>query len=180
MLQGETMNKKMITYLTMMLMFGMAVLVILIQNATDPERVNAVAHGIADFDLPPGYQTDYVLDVGNYTFAAYKSSDEQSHLSFVEVPDGVIPDEDVIEGHVFGGWSRHSRPHATVLSVEDYTVRDQPATLTISERVNGEGRLYHSAYLVFEGHDGTAVLVINQPATAWNRDAVDRFIASIQ
>jgi len=173
------MNNKVIVYLSMTLMFSMAVLVILIQQATDPERVNAVAHRIADFDLPPGYQTDYVLDVGEYTFAAYKSSDEQSHLSFVEVPDGVIPDDDVIEGHVFGGWSRHSQRQATVLSVEEPIVRDQPATLTISERINGEDQLYRSAYLVFEGHNGTAVLVINQLATVWDRDLVDRFIASV-
>lgn len=174
------MNRKMITYFSMMLMFGMAVLVILVQQATDPDRVNAAAHQIADFDLPSGYQTDYVLDVGDYTFAAYKSLDEQSHLTFVEVPTGVIPDDNVIEGHVYGGWSRHSQRRATVLSVEEPTVRDQSATLTISERVNGEGQLYRSAYLVFEGRDGPAVMVINQPATEWNRDLVGRFIASIQ
>lgn len=174
------MNRKMITYFSITLMLGMAVLVILVQQATDPDRVNAVAHQIADFDLPLGYQADYVLDVGDYTFAAYKSSDEQSHLAFVEVPEGVIPDDDVIEGHVYGGWSRHSQRRATVLSVEEPTVRDQLATLTISERVNGEGRLYRSAYLVFEGREGHAVMVINQPATEWNRDLVDRFIASIQ
>jgi hypothetical protein len=174
------MNNKMIIYLSMTLMFGMAVLVILIQNAINPERVNAVAHRIADFDLPPDYQTDYVLDVGNYTFAAYKSSDEQSHLAFVDVPAGIIPDDAVIEGHVYGGWSRHSQRRATVLSTEERSVRGQPATLTISERVNGEGRLYRSAYLVFEGHHGTAVLIINQPATQWNKDTVDRFIGSIR
>jgi len=151
----------------------------LFQRLTDSDRVNAVAHRIADFELPPGYQTDYAIDVGDYTFATYKSADEQSHLAFVEVPGDVIPDDDVIEGHVYGGWSRHSQRRATVLSVEEPTVRDHPATLTISERINGEGRLYRSAYLVFEGHNGTAVLVINQPATTWNRDAVDRFIASI-
>lgn len=174
------MNKQTIIYLTMTLMFGMAVLVILGQQATDPDRVNTVAHQIADFDLPPGYQTDYVLDVGDYTFAAYKSADEQSHLSFVEVPAGVIPDDDVIEGHVYGGWSKHSQRQATVLSTEEYTVRDQPATLTISERVNGEGQLYRSAYLVFEGQDGPAVLIINQPVSDWNEDTIEALIASIQ
>lgn len=173
------MKSKTITYLSMTLMFGIAVLVILVQQATDSDRVNAVAHQIADFDLPASYQTDYVLDVGDYTFAAYKSPDGQSHLAFVEVPADVIPDDDVIEGHVYGGWSPYSQRHATVLSVEEPIVRDQPATLTISERVNGEGRLYRSAYLVFEGHRGPAVMVINQPASVWNRDFIDRFIASI-
>ncbi len=152
----------------------------LLQRLTDGDRVNEVAHGIADFDLPPGYMTDYAVDIGDYTFAAYKSDDEQSHLAFVEVPAGVIPDDEVIEGHVIGGWSRHSQHRATVLTIEEHTIRNQPATLTISERVNGEGRLYRSAYLVFEGHNGTAVMVINQPAAVWNRTDVDRFIASIQ
>jgi len=153
---------------------------LLLQRLTDSDHINEVAHRMADFDLPPGYQTDFAVDIGDYTFATYKSADEQSHLAFVKVPDGVIPDDDVIEGHVYGGWSRHSQRHATVLSTEERIVCGQPATLTISERINGEGRLYRSAYLVFEGHDGTAVLVINQPATVWNRDLVDRFIASIQ
>jgi hypothetical protein len=174
------MNKQAIIYLTMSLMFGMAVLVILGQRITDPDRVNAVAHRIADFNLPTNYQTDYVVDVGDYTFAAYKSSDEQSHLAFVEIPAGMIPDDEVIAGHVYGGWSRDSQRRATVLSTEERTVRGQPATLTISERVNGEDRLYRSAYLVFEGQDGTAVLVINQPATQWNAELVDTFIDSIE
>lgn len=174
------MNKPVSVYVVLALMLGTAVLVAIGQQVTDPNRVNAVAHRIADFDMPPGYQTDYVLDVGDYTFAAYKSSDEQSHLAFVEVPAGIIPDDDVIEGHVYGGWSPDSQRHAILLSTEERAVRSQPATLTISERVNGEGRLYRSAYLVFEGRDGTAVLVINQPATEWDADAVDAFIASIQ
>jgi hypothetical protein len=174
------MNKSISAYVAVVLMLGVAVLVAIGQQVTNPDRVNAVAHRIADFDLPPGYQTDYVLDVGDYTFAAYKSRDEQSHLAFVEVPAGIIPDDEVIEGHVYGGWSRDSQRRATVLTTEERTVRSHPATFTISERVNGEGRLYRSAYLVFEGHDGTAVLVINQPAAEWDADAVDSFITSIQ
>ena len=174
------MNKSMSVYIALALMLGTAVLVAIGLYATNPNRVDAVVHRIADFDLPPGYQTDYVLDVGDYTFAAYKSRDEQSHLAFVEVPAGIIPDDEVIEGHVYGGWSRDSQRRATVLSTEERIVRDHPATLTISERVNGEGQLYRSAYLVFEGRDGTAVMVINQPVTEWDADAVDTFIASIQ
>lgn len=174
------MKKKTGVYVAMTLMFAIAVFVILGQQATDPDRVNAVAHRIADFDLPPGYQTDYVLEVGDYTFAAYKSEDEQSHLAFVQVPTGMIPDDEVIEGHVYGGWSRHAQQRATVITREDRTVRGQPATLTISERINGEGTLYRSAYLVFEGREGTAVLVINQPATQWTDDAINRVIASIR
>lgn len=173
------MNKGILIGVTILVIIA-AGLVTLFAYLTDTNRVNAAAHRIADFDLPRGYLTDYVIDVAGYTFAAYKSADEQSHLAFVEIPAGIIPDDEVIEGHVYGGWSRHSQRTATVLSTEERTVRGQPATLTISERVNGEGRLYRSAYMVFEGRDGTAVLVINQPATQWDAEAVDTFIESIE
>jgi hypothetical protein len=174
------MNKKILIGIALVTVLGCALTVSLVQHLTDSERVNAAAQRIADFDLPQGYQTDYIVDIGDYTIAAYKSADEQSHLAFVELPAGVIPDDDVIEGHVFGGWFNRSQHRATVLRTESRVVRDQPATLTISERRNGEGRHYRSAYLVFEGQDGKAVLVINQPADQWDETAVDAFIASIR
>jgi len=174
------MSKKILIGIALVTILGCALTVALVQRLTDTDRVNAAAHRIADFDLPPDYQTDYVVDIGSYTIAAFKSDDEQSHLAFVEVPTGVIPDDDVIEGHVFGGWFNHSQQRATVLRTDQRTVRNQPATLTISERHNGEGQRYRSAYLVFEGRDGKAVLVINQPANQWDDDAIYAFIASIR
>ncbi len=174
------MNKKLLIGMALVTVLGCVLTVALVRYVTDSNRVNAAAHRIAEFDLPPGYQTDYVVDIGDYTIAAYKSGDERSHLAFVEVPAGIIPDDDVIEGHVFGGWFNHSQQQATVLRTEPRTVRDQAATLTISERRNGEGQLYRSAYLVFEGQDGQAVLVMNQPAEQWDDGAVDAFIASIR
>ncbi len=173
------MNKKTSTYVAMTLMFGMALLVIFGQQMTDTQRVNAVARRIADFDLPQGYQTDYAVEVLDYTIAAYKSKDEEAHLAFLQGPPGIIPDETVIAGYAPSG-SRHGDWHtATVLSSEQLAIRSQPATLTTSERTNGEGQRYRSANLVFQGREGTALLVINQPITRWDDDVIEAFIASI-
>lgn len=174
------MRKNILIGIALVTVLGCSLTVALVQYLTDSDRVNAAATRIAEFDLPQDYQTDYVVDIGSYTIAAYKSDDEQSHLAFVEVPAGVIPDDEVIEGHVFGGWFNHSQERATVLRTEQRIVRDQPATLTISERRNGEGQLYRSAYMVFEGQGGQAVLVINQPAFQWDEAAINAFIASIR
>jgi hypothetical protein len=174
------MNRKLVIYFTMSFMFVIAVFVILGNRATDDNRVETVAQEIADFELPPTYASDYVIDAGPYTIAAYKSDDGQSHLAFVRIPENLIPDNEVIAGHVFGGTSRQSQREATVLSTETRIVRGQPATLTISERINGDGVLYQSAYLVFTGKEGTAVLTINQPAAEWDAADVEAFIASIR
>ena len=173
------MNRNVSVYIAVALMLGTIVLVAFVQRATDADRVETIAHRIADFDLPDGYQTDYAIDVLDYTIAAYKSNDEQTHLVFVQGPSGIIPNESVIAGYI-PNTSRHADWHeATVLTTEQRTIRDQPATLTISERTNGEGQRYRSANLVFSGREGTALLVINQPVTQWDDESVDMFIQSI-
>ncbi|MBZ0298715.1 MAG: hypothetical protein K8J31_03195 [Anaerolineae bacterium] len=173
------MNKNLSTYIAVALMLGTAVLVALGQRATDANRVDTLAHRIADFDLPADYRSDYAAEVLDYTIAAYRSKDEQSHLAFIQTPPGIIPDESAIAGYVPSS-SRHGDwQAATVLSTEVLTIRSQPATLTISERTNGEGRRYRSANLAFQGRKGTALLVINQPVAQWDEASLDALIASI-
>jgi hypothetical protein len=174
------MSKNMSVYIAVALMLGTAVLVAIGQHATDANRVDALAHRIADFDLPGGYETDYVVEMLDYTIAAYKSADEQSHLVFVQVPPGVIPDETVMAGYIPNVSRYENWQAASHISTNQLTIRDQLATLTIGERRNGEGMLYRSANLVFQGREGTALLVINQPTAQWNDDAVENFIASIR
>ncbi|MEQ8673572.1 MAG: hypothetical protein RLP44_05655 [Aggregatilineales bacterium] len=173
------MSKNILIGIALVLTLSCALTVALVQQLTDSDRVETIAHRIADFDLPAGYQTDYAVDVLDYTIAAYKSDDEQTHLVFVQGPSGIIPNESVIAGYI-PNTSRHADWHATtVLSTEQRTIRDQPATLTISERTNGEGQRYRSANLVFSGREGTALLVFNQPVTQWDDESVDTFIQSI-
>lgn len=163
--------------ITSVLLTGL--LITFLQRLTDGDRVSMLAHRIADFDLPAGYQTDYAIEMLDYTIASYKSADEQSHLVFVQGPSGVIPNESVIAGFI-PNESRHADWHeATILLTEQRTIRDNIATLTISERTNGEGRRYRNANLVFTGREGTALLVMNQPVSEWNETTFEDFIASI-
>lgn len=173
------MNKSISIYIAVVLMLGTAVLVAIGQQATNPDRVNTVAHRIADFDLPAGYETDYVVEMLDYTIAAYKSADEQSHLAFVQVPADVIPDETMMAGYIPNASREEGWQASCLIRANSLTIRDQPATLTISERINGEGVLYRNANLVFHGREGMVLLVINQPATVWDDDVINQFIVSI-
>ncbi len=173
------MSRKIFIGVTFVLTLSCALTLALVQRLTDSDHVETIAHRIADFDLPEGYQTDYAVDMLDYTIAAYKSDDEQTHLVFVQAPSGIIPNESVIAGYI-PNTSRHADWHAaTVLTTEQRTIRNQPATLTISERTNGEGQRYRSVNLVFSGREGTALFIFNQPVTQWDDESVDTFIQSI-
>ena len=172
---------------TKTILFGVVGLVIVasvlgflvLRHLTDLDRVGVAAERIAAFDLPDGYQPDYAVDMLEYTIAAYKSTDDQSHLVFMQAPSNVIPEDQVFAGYMINDDGSTSWSGATVNHTEQLTVRDQPATLTISDRTNGDGQRYRNVNLVFAGREGTALLVINQPVAQWDGDAVDAFIQSL-
>ncbi len=68
------------------------------QQVTDPTRVNTVASTITDFDLPTGYQPDYVIEALGYTVAAYKSNDDLSHIVLMN------PSNDMLPGQASNQW----------------------------------------------------------------------------
>lgn len=150
----------------------------LFRQLTDTARINSMAQGIADFELPAGYVPDYAVDVLDYSIVAYKSADEQGHVAFLQAPPGIIPDGQVLDGYIAS--NRDERwTESQLLHSEQRTIRNQPATLTISERTNSEGQPYRNLNMVFEGRDGPVLLVINQPLEDWSDEMVDAFIASI-
>lgn len=178
------MCKKVIVAFIGILLVGCVLTVISISNfwqrLTDPTNVNTVAHSIADFDLPSGYQPDYVIEALGYTVAAYNSTDEQSHLVFMQTPEEIMPDETVLEGFIANNDSQTVWSDAELINREQYQIRDFPANMTISDRTNGTGVRYHSMNLIFQGKLGTAMVVMNQPLSQWNDDTVTQFVESIR
>lgn len=151
----------------------------LFRQLTDSVRINSMAQRIADFELPAGFGPDYAVDILDYSIVAYKSADELGHLAFLQAPPGILPDGQVLDGYIAS--NRDERwTESQLLHSERRTVRDHPATLTISERSNSEGQAYRNLNMVFEGRNGAVLLVINQPLEDWNDEMVDAFIASIR
>jgi len=114
-----------------------------------------------------------------YTIAAYKSDDGNGHLVFMQAPPGVIPDEQAVAGYVANERTTTTWSNEMLVLTDERSVRDHLAPLTISDRTNGEGQRYRSLNLVFQGREGTVLLVINQPVAQWDEAVVEAFIASI-
>lgn len=150
------------------------------QRITDPTRVNTVASTIADFDLPEGYQPDYVIEALGHTVAAYKSSDDLSHIVLMNPSNDMMHGQAGIEGFIPNDDSQNVWTDAQIQSRKQLQIRDYPAHMTTSDRTNGEGIRYRSINLVFEGKQGPALLVINQPLSQWDETTINTFIDSIR
>ncbi|MBK8030746.1 MAG: hypothetical protein IPO91_07275 [Chloroflexi bacterium] len=149
------------------------------KQITDSHHVNDLAQHIANFDLPAGYEPDYAVELLGYTVVAYRGTDEYAHLSFLQAPPGVIPNDAALEGYIPDDRAKTRWNEPTLVRTEQRTIRDQVATLTVSDRTNSEGRRYRSLNLVFQGREGTALIVINQPVSSWDENQIETFIASI-
>ena len=166
---------------TILVILGGAMAFVLGPQLFDDARVNRVADTIAHFDLPAGYEPDYAVDILDYTIAAYKSTEGDAHLVWLQAPAGMIPSEQVMQGYVANNdQETMSWQSSTLVSNEQRIVRGQPANLTISDRINGDGEPYRSLNMVFEGENGTVLLVVNQPLALWDDAMIDAFVTSIR
>lgn len=174
------MTRKLLIGLGLIVIVGCAMTVALAQRLTDANRVTSLAQRIADFELPPGFQPDYAAEVLDYTIVAYKSNDGNGHLAFLQAPPGVLPDEQAVQGYMVNEPTSATCSHETPILTDERTVRGHTADLTISDRTNGEGLRYRTLNMLFQGREGTVLLVINLPVAQWNDAAIEAFIASIR
>ena len=175
------MLKNILIGLIVLAIVGGALALVLGPQLFDDARINRIADTIAHFDLPADYEPDYAVDILDYTIAAYKSNEGDAHLVWLQAPTDIIPSEQVMQGYVANNdGETMTWESSTLVSSEQRIVRGQPANLTISDRINGEGEPYRSLNMVFEGENGTVLLVVNQPLALWDAATMDAFIASIR
>ena len=138
------------------------------------------AKTIADFVLPEGYSPEFAVELMDYTVVSFKPNNTNSHLYLIQAlsdSDG----ENMLAS--LDNLVENAGPSQTDLALIEsipMTVRGTETNLMISEGINGEGISYRQAMVVFEGKGGIAMLILSEPLTRWNQDAVEAFIQSIE
>ncbi len=144
-----------------------------------PDQVNTIAYSIADFDLPAGYSPDYAVEFLGFSLVAYKPDDDHSHIMLLQAPTGVHINQQELEQQLDTGRQSSESTRMTTIRSEQRTVRGEDATLVLSEGQSGDGTSIRQYSMMFEGNQGTALLLVTEPVSRWEWDAVDAFIASI-
>jgi hypothetical protein len=156
------------------------------QNTTEnPQEVAEIASGIADFDVPAGFDTQYGMKLGDFTMVQYMRRDEKSIVFVTQFPAGTSIDMDEMMRQVREGGRDPNSPwynmDTTLLEQKPVTIHGAETTLSISEGTTKEGVLYRMANATFQGNGkGPALFMIVGPADQWNSQLVEEFIASIR
>jgi hypothetical protein len=175
------MNKKIVLPVSLLVIFVLlAACTTNIAIETGAGKAVSTPAEIADFDLPAGYVPEFSASLEGYTLVSYSPGDGHSHLYLIQ-------SEKEADGEKLAGMVKQIAPGSydpqtrmTIIETRPVIVREQEATLVISEGVTSEGEMYRQVTVAFHGKGGPALIVLSEPVTSWNQQSVDAFIASIR
>ena len=151
----------------------------------DPEKVAEMASGIADFQVPEGFEKQYGMKLGGLSLVQYMTDNERTVIFVSQFPAGtsINIDEMMRQIQQNSRYENTSWYGVTTALVEQkpVTIRGQETTMSISEGTNDQGAHYRMANAEFQGNgEGPAIVMIVGPADEWDVKTFEDFIASIQ
>lgn len=151
----------------------------------NPRQVAQIASGIADFDLPEGYDTQYGIQVASFSMVQYTTRNERSYIFLTQFPAGTHIDVDEMMRRIRDGSRSPNSPwydiDSTLVDQRPVAIRGEETQLSISEGTSEQGELYRMANAAFQGRgEGPALLMVLGPADEWDLEMVEDFIASIR
>ncbi len=153
---------------------------------TNPERVQAVGRQIAEYDVPPGYQEMFAMNVMGLKVVAIGPSAAASDLTMImlmQFPAGMEMNREEIQRQVERALARQTglgSADMTRVGEEQTVIKGESVTLTVREGGTERGENLRQISGLFRGNGGPAVLVIMGDASAWDQVMVDQFIDSIR
>ena len=156
------------------------------QNTTeDPQKVAQIASGIAEFDLPEGFNTQYGMRIATFSMVQYTTGREGTYIFLTQFPAGTSIDADEMMRQISENSRNPNSPwyntDTTLIEKKPVTIRGEQTTLSISEGKTKEGVPYRLANATFRGKgEGPVLFMIVSPAGEWDNQLVEDFIASIR
>jgi hypothetical protein len=150
---------------------------------TDPTSIAAVGEGIAEFDVPPGYEIGMAMSFFNYDIISIMPTNSPSSMNimmmqFTNISSSTLTEEQMQQALEQQGGQRNTG--MTVVEQRTETIRDKEVTVTISESSSTDTGIRLRQWMtVFEGNKGLVMLMIQGSTTDWDDDLIKEFIKSI-
>ncbi len=153
---------------------------------TDPDRAKAIGGEIAGYDLPPGYEEMFAMNVVGIKMVAIGPAAPTSNammIMLMQFPAGVEVSREEVERQMEQALAQQTglgSANLQVIGQEQVTIKGEPVTLTIREGTAEDGVRLRQVTGIFQGKGGPTMLMVMGEAATWNQPMLDRFIASIR
>ncbi len=145
-----------------------------------------VAGAIADYELPAGYREQVAMSLFGLSLVAAGPDNSDSHIFLMQFPANAELNQEMMKRQMRDALGRQSYHNygsqwdsLKVVGYRDVVIRGQTVRMEVSEGVNHDELPYRQMTGIFPSKGGYALLVIAQPISTWDQEAIDTFLASI-
>ncbi len=145
--------------------------------------IRKVADKIAGYSLPEGYSEQFALDVLGYQLVSLTGPTESCHIYLVQAPKDIEVDIAKLQEQArsMEGGEKSGRPRDVhVVETRSASLRGQEVPVLVGEGINSQEQPYREVTALFQGRGGPALVSISSPASQWDWEQVDLFLASVE
>ena len=153
---------------------------------TDPEAAAEVAHTIAEYDLPEGYQEKMAMEIMFYSLVMIGPENTSGSVNgpvFMLAQFQAGLNQEQMEQQIRRSFEQQAGNRAlnmSLVKVEEVTIRGEETQVATYEGSDENGFVIRQVLASFPGKGGTAMLMIMGSAESWDQDMVEAFIESIR
>lgn len=148
----------------------------------DPTAVAQAQEKIADFDMPPGYQS-MAMSMFIYDMITLTPSNSNNPMILLMQYNGVMSgNQEQIEQQLReAAEQQNPQPGMSmqVVNTFDIVIRNETTTVTVSEGRNS-GIVFRQWITVFEGNSGPVIFMAQGDSEGWDEKLLMDFLASIR
>jgi hypothetical protein len=150
--------------------------------SVDPQKTGQVARSITDYKLPANYQEAFSMSLLGVSMAGFSSKDNATMIMLFQFPQNSGLSQQQMEEQMRQMWSQQNRESYNIQKVGTIptTIRGKPVEMSVYEGTSSNGKKVRQLIGLFEGKNGTALLMVAGDIDQWDQRSVNAFIASMR
>ena len=159
----------------------------LVENS---DEAQTLAHNIVDYDLPPGYRELGAFDIGIFKMVIINGEGTDTYnvsspvIIIAEIPISLVMGEEEMIRQIQSNMEKsmgNQRFEMVLVDEKPVTIRGQEVTLFTYEGTSDRGTAMKQVVTsIFDGKNGSVMLMIFGEEAGWDQAEVDAFINSIR
>jgi hypothetical protein len=148
----------------------------------DPAQISQVSDKLADYDLPPGYEEEFVMDIFGIQALFIINEFEASMITMMQFNDNIYGDSEATRQQFQDSFLQEFQTDKIQFTPVDQwqiEIRGEQTTLYENEGSDSQGNQFRQWVTVFDGENGSIFLMIVGSKSTWNDAEMEAFIQSI-
>jgi hypothetical protein len=148
----------------------------------DPAQISQVSDKLADYDLPPGYEEEFVMDILGIQALFSFNGNNGSMITMMQINTSLYGDSESTRQQFQDSFLQQFQTdniQFTAVDQRPIEIRGDQTTLYEYEGSDSQGNQFRQWTTVFEGKNGTVMLMIVGSKNTWDDAEMEAFIQSM-